>query len=105
MANNLESSLEQPQPHSERSRFKRIILSCLSLIIFLVASNIIYETFQEIGLLRLVDALAQLTFWQLTLAVVFTAASYIVLSGYDWLKCIVTKTIQNEAIFPIILVK
>lgn len=59
-------------------------MSLVSLALFVVAVLAIRRILEEISYAHLLDAVAALSAKQITVAALFTLASYVVLTGYDW---------------------
>jgi phosphatidylglycerol lysyltransferase len=72
------------QAGSAYSRYRQFALSLLSFVLLVVAGAVIYQVLQEMSYQRLVEEFSKLSTPQLLLAAIFTAGSYVVLSGYDW---------------------
>ncbi len=72
------------QARSAPSRYRQFALSFLSFALLAIAAAVIYQVLQEMSYQRLVEEFNKLSNPQLLLAALFTAGSYVVLSGYDW---------------------
>ncbi len=65
-------------------QFRATIFSAISVAVFVAAIAAIAHIAMEFDVGLLFNALATMPAWKLFLAALFTAASYVVLSGYDW---------------------
>ena len=75
------SSAEQD---SATSPIQRIVMPLISFGLFFVALAAIHHILGEVSYTQLIAELTTLTYAQLGLAVLFTIASFLALSGYDW---------------------
>jgi phosphatidylglycerol lysyltransferase len=75
------SSAEQD---SATSPIQRIVMPLISFGLFFVALAAIHHILGEVSYAQLIAELTTLTYAQLGLAVLFTIASFLALSGYDW---------------------